>query len=528
VEITNRMGQRALTYVAAVASQGYELTVGEFETYVNLPSPEARPAWSAGRDLEAGGGPGEREPVLDWLTRLGWLTRRDGKVSISPLGRAVLRAVEQRERQASAPPEVSLGLPEPFAYGPVLARMADLRDALLVDRTFQLDQLLDVVLRTSVTRILIGGDHQYEGERRRLAAAIARPLGIDRPLFIGVSGELHDRFVIPPSGPVGFLAASRSGGGERIPVLGAVQPPAADAIRRAFEDVWARATPLVAGAGGYSQRERPFPGRPLEMPPSVPQRDLPAGPPRPVGMPLADLPEPPRERDLGLPEQLLGGRVPEERTMTGPPESRPPAPAYPQGRHSVPQPPLPPAQPPLASAPPPRPPAPAHAAEDPAERERRPVGDPDGGPPPPLRERVLGREAQRPGRDDERRPPSVLHTLRSLVTPPDGGGAPPEPADGRPDHADRSPPGPPLEPPVPIGNHTPRSAPPPPTSQPPQPPPGQRPNGGDQGGVPSTLPPWLPPAPWSPPGPPPRQAVGEDLPTTQTWRVEDPDNGHQP
>jgi hypothetical protein len=579
VEITSKIGQRALTYVAAVASQGYELSVGEFEAYVSTPAPEGRSAWGPGRHLEASGAgapQSEGEPVLDWLARLGWLSRRDGRVTISPLGRAVLRAVEQGERQTTASPDVSLGLPEPFPYGPLLVRMADLRDALLVDRTFQLDQLLDVVLKTSVTRILIGADPTQEGERRRLAAALARPLGIDRPLFIGVSNELHDRFVIPPNGPVGFLAASRGSGGERVPVLGAIQAPAADAIRRAFEDVWARATPLVAEAG-FSTREQPaFHARPMEMPPSTPVPDLPPPASRQGGLrDLPDVPDVSRERDTGLAEQLLGARGPEEPTVPGPLPPRRQAPAPPQpppslqpqrppspgqpaalgGRVVAPQAGAHPSPPPGSAtgtpgpAPPPGERQPGQAAErlpgPPAGRDlgslpdRRPGLGPGLGeePPPvpaehdrfaggdqhaaapPLRDRVLGREPGRAGREDERRPQSVLHTLRSLVSPSEPATAPGG-TSGDGEAPGPTPPAPGLEPTVPIGNHAPR-----PPSQPPAP---QGPHiGPDEHGV-GAPPPWLPPSPWSPGGPPvnlPRQPTGGDVPT-QTWRVDESDNGH--
>jgi hypothetical protein len=246
VEITNKIGQRALTYVAAVASQGYELTFAEFEAYVSMPVPGTH-AWSPPQGL-AGGGAGESpaEPILNWLTRLGWLERGESTVRISQLGRAVLRAVEHQQRDVQLPTEVTLGPDEPFDYGRVLARIAEQRDALLVDPFLQADQLMDVVHRTAVTRVLVGSDRQYDAERRGLAEALSRTIGLDRPFYVGVSSELHDRYVIPPSGPVGFLATSLSRGGERIAVMGTIEPPVADSIRRTYEDVWSRATPLVA------------------------------------------------------------------------------------------------------------------------------------------------------------------------------------------------------------------------------------------------------------------------------------------
>jgi hypothetical protein len=245
VEITNKIGQRALTYVAAVASQGYELTFAEFEAYVSMPVPGAQ-SWSPPHGLAGAGAEGAAEPILSWLTRLGWLERGEATVRISQLGRAVLRAVEHQQRAVQLPTEVTLGPDELFDYGRVLGHIAEQRDALLVDPFLQTDQLMDIVHRTAVTRVLVGADRQYDAERRSLAEALSRTLGLDRPFYVGVSSELRDRYVIPPSGPVGFLATSVSHGGERFAVVGAIDPPIADAIRRTYEDVWSRATPLVA------------------------------------------------------------------------------------------------------------------------------------------------------------------------------------------------------------------------------------------------------------------------------------------
>jgi hypothetical protein len=287
LEITNRIGQRALTYVAAVASQGYDLSLAEFETYVSMPMPEVRSPF-AGRVLERATD-NEPEPILEWLVRLGWLARQDGKVGITQLGRAVLRSIDQAQLASDLPPDLALGPPEPLAYGPILGRLGELRDVLLVDRTLQFDQFLEVVMRTQVTRILVGADPQHEAERRRLAAALARPLGIDRPLFIGVSPELGDRMAIPPSGAVVFLAGVRTAAGHRHSMVGSVEPPAADAIRQLYDEIWARSRPLTADPT-LPRRERPsFVGRSIDPLPA-PERDR-AEPELPSVQLMSDPPE---------------------------------------------------------------------------------------------------------------------------------------------------------------------------------------------------------------------------------------------
>lgn len=245
MELTNKIGQRALTYVASLASHGYELTFEEFEAYVSQPMPTVKSPWGGQDDLEEVFKT-EKEPVLDWLVRLGWLARGDRTVRITPLGRAVLTAVERHEISVELPSEINLGPDEPFSYTRILARMSNLRDAMLVDRYLNLDQLMEILHGSTITRVLIGNDRQYEAERRGLAAALTRSMGLDRPFYVGVSSELRDRFLIPPSGEVSFIGQAVTGGGNKGIVVGSIGLPAADAIRRSFEDVWSRATPLAA------------------------------------------------------------------------------------------------------------------------------------------------------------------------------------------------------------------------------------------------------------------------------------------
>lgn len=254
MELTNKIGQRALTYVASIANQGYELTFDEFESYVSMPMPTVKSPWGGEDDLEEVF-KAEKEPVLDWLVRLGWLARGERTVRITSLGRAVLGAVERHEISVELPSEINSTAEEPFSYQRTLARMSNLRDAMLVDRYLNLDQLMEVLHGSTITRVLIGNDRQFEAERRGLAAALTRSMGVDRPFYVGVSSELRDRFLIPPSGEVSYLGQVVTGGGNKGVVVGSIGMPAADAIRRSFEDVWSRATPLAADSLAHSSTD---------------------------------------------------------------------------------------------------------------------------------------------------------------------------------------------------------------------------------------------------------------------------------
>jgi hypothetical protein len=262
VNITSEIGYRALAYVNAVGRHGYALTRDELHAYINAPqqrSGEPRLAALVMRQIQVSlrasmmAEPGET--VAAWLERLGWIHAAEDRLSMTPLGRAVLAALEEDERLSDdLPPELVLAPDDPVVYARVIGVISSAGPAALVDPYFDLERLLDIVHRTSVSRILTGPDKAGRGRLPALEQAFNSLTGA-RSLELRVSDDFHDRLLIADDGRVWSIGTSLNGVGKRLAVLSAFgQGATTDAIRERFEASWNAADP-VALIGAPAQLE---------------------------------------------------------------------------------------------------------------------------------------------------------------------------------------------------------------------------------------------------------------------------------
>jgi hypothetical protein len=260
MELTTEAIHRLLAYIAAVEDQGYRLSEHEARTYWEATR------WPRGLKGVLAGVYGAKEPTN--AAELGWIrTDERGHTRITKLGRAVLGALEQAD-VAEEPLNLVLRADDPIAYAQVISRIAKFDEPLLVDPYFKLDHFLHVVHNTTASRLLMGPDGDVAG----LSTALATSLPHDRAFVIRVSKEVHDRYIIPPSGALDMIGTSLSGVGKGKPsAIIQVEPPTVDVIRRLNEDLWNRATVLesptspdgaaeaekeVSASGGSSRRRR--------------------------------------------------------------------------------------------------------------------------------------------------------------------------------------------------------------------------------------------------------------------------------
>jgi hypothetical protein len=252
VELTDAIGHRALAYVDSVERHGHRLTVEEFDAYVLVPgrmlpqgAVEAAARQIRRAVLAAYLTAAPRETVLGWLERLRWLREDGGHVLITPLGRAVLAALEEAGREDELPTELVLSPSDELSYARLIGSIAAVGKCALVDGYFTVNSLLDVVQRTDVQRILVRPDHQKTGRNAALAQGVAG-LRIDRPFEIRIGDQIHDRFVIPASGPVRFIGTSLSGVGRRVALTGQIGDEAtSNALRDVFEEAWSNSEVLA-------------------------------------------------------------------------------------------------------------------------------------------------------------------------------------------------------------------------------------------------------------------------------------------
>lgn len=263
MDIADEVAHRALSYVAAVSRQGYELTVDDFNAYMR--SPDRRVTQSGGAMLSDLLGAGSTfrslwgsttvEGVLEWLVRLGWIRGTDKQtVRLTSLGEAVLRSLTEQATEPDAPVLTILESNDPMAYPMLVGMLAQRGEAMLVDPYFRLESLQHVLTLTEVTRLLIG----KRAELPALAAAITT-LTLPRQFNVRVSDEVHDRFIVPPSGAVDHIGTSLSGAGKRLSVMTTISPPEADGVRRVCEKLWRSAFALEAAipVSGTAAKEKP-------------------------------------------------------------------------------------------------------------------------------------------------------------------------------------------------------------------------------------------------------------------------------
>jgi hypothetical protein len=246
VQIAEERAHQALAYVDAVARHGYTLSVEEFDAYVARPArrQESMPAFDQlARSIRISfvGATKPGETVLAWLVRLRWLTSDADRVFITPLGRAVLEALNDQSREEELDAEIVLDPDDELAYPRLIGAITAVGEgATLVDAYFSIDYLLHIVHRTGVARVLVRpGANNTERARVSALGQAVEQLQIPRRFEVRSSTTIHDRWVIPATGPVMFLGTSLSGVGKRLTVAGHfAEGPTSDAVRAQVEKAW--------------------------------------------------------------------------------------------------------------------------------------------------------------------------------------------------------------------------------------------------------------------------------------------------
>ncbi len=261
MEIADEPSHRVLAYLVGINRAGYRPTVEELGAYAEKPDRiRWGPTWAAkiaqtlAQQLAAKG-PLEVESVIDYFERLGWANVSQGRIACTALGEAVLRTLDQAQPD-EAVIEAVLTPEDPLAYSRLIARIAMAGNAMIVDPYFRLDHLLPIATNTSVTKILTS-DKIDAGDRAGLADGVPR-LALSRSLEVRLAPgeEMHDRFIIPRSGPVQMLGLSLSGVGRRATIVTELHDTAEE-VRSRYEGIWTNAKSLaVAGASDEASTDQ--------------------------------------------------------------------------------------------------------------------------------------------------------------------------------------------------------------------------------------------------------------------------------
>lgn len=263
VELANEDVHRALAYLVATAARlGRPLPTTSFDAYAAAPDPkQARyrtvggfasstlTSWNAMMNALAGTAEkiGDGEKMSEYLFRVGWAERNDDGITPTPLGAAVLQALNAPVVDVSSedPVTVVIDPDDPLAYARVFGLIVSQDEGLVVDPYLDHKEFFELFEIASVTRILTS-DRGLNSKRPIIEKALA---SLDGRVQVRTLSEkmLHDRFFIPNIGNVLVFGSSLNSLTRRPGVVTPLADiTASGAIREAYEKLWASASAISA------------------------------------------------------------------------------------------------------------------------------------------------------------------------------------------------------------------------------------------------------------------------------------------
>lgn len=180
------------------------------------------------------------ETYCQYLARLGWINDDTvERVELTAVGRALLKSLNApvMEENVADVFEVVLSPDNPFAYAQALGGLSSVKESLLVEPYFRLQQLIDIAEFDNIVRVMVGSKlkpHDYE----LLAFGLAS-LPAGRSIELRKATDLHDRYLIPAKdGHAVMLGASLGGLGKKVSTMTTLGSVATIALRDAHERLW--------------------------------------------------------------------------------------------------------------------------------------------------------------------------------------------------------------------------------------------------------------------------------------------------
>ncbi|WP_022872487.1 hypothetical protein [Nesterenkonia alba] len=180
------------------------------------------------------------------LMGMRWLrSTRDGGLTLTPLGKALLRGDQSDDSDSSQ--VVVLDSDDPVAYPTLLGELSDMGQAVLVDPHLQVNELKDLEKHTSVRRMLVTNSERGSSPKKR--ASISKYLEqADTPrVQVRMSPGIHDRMILAEDGRVWTLGTSLNSVSRRksLTVLTPMPALAAEHMSLWIKERWDKATPLI-------------------------------------------------------------------------------------------------------------------------------------------------------------------------------------------------------------------------------------------------------------------------------------------
>jgi hypothetical protein len=254
VEILTETQHRALAFVGACVRSGYKPTFEEVGLWLDKPRPlggtlsgllggsiMATLATAFGDARITGNN------QLKHLVMLGWIAESQGRLSITPLGRALLTSAEAVESAETEGVVMVLDTDDQFAYAKLIGHLNQAGEGLLVDPYFRLPQLMTILTGTSINRVLISKQHRTSRvDRAELTVALASP-ALPRKIEIRASSDdaQHDRLIVGEDGKVWMLGSSLNSVGRVHTALVPLPFNESAPFRDRAQRLWDAAEPLL-------------------------------------------------------------------------------------------------------------------------------------------------------------------------------------------------------------------------------------------------------------------------------------------
>jgi hypothetical protein len=179
------------------------------------------------------------EGVLDYIMRLKFVTLDGRGARMTRLGRIVVANSAEIEDEADQPKEILLAAADEWVLRDIIRTVRNSGECLIVDPYCREPQLNELVRYTPVTRVLVGP--VVAGEGFDLTLGRVRP---PRTLEVRVSDAIHDRHVIPDSGPVLAFGMSLNGiGGKKPTIVVTLSADLSRAVRDTYNELSKTAVP---------------------------------------------------------------------------------------------------------------------------------------------------------------------------------------------------------------------------------------------------------------------------------------------
>lgn len=184
------------------------------------------------------------ESPVEYLARMEWvgIDRQDG-VYLTPVGQALIRALDLAERDAEPVLETVLDVDDPFAYARAILHLRTGSPALLVDPHLRLPQLIDLNAASNIERVLVGS--KLSANDLADLARGARVISDARTFELRKATNVHDRYLIPDNGSVRMLGGSLNTVGHAPIAICNLSDDLSAHVRQIYEQMWATAEPVT-------------------------------------------------------------------------------------------------------------------------------------------------------------------------------------------------------------------------------------------------------------------------------------------